>query len=75
MLKGESTLGCQNFGRLESLFKVLFLVLLKISIKYEYSDDIESNIFFPFPISNHDVIRHIKNIAKEIFLKSFFLNA
>jgi hypothetical protein len=37
---------------------------LKTSLKYEYLNDIESNIFFPFPISNHDVIRHINNIKK-----------
>jgi hypothetical protein len=24
--------------------------------------------FFPFPIPNHDVIKHIKNITKEFFL-------
>jgi len=38
-------------------------------LKYEYLDDIESNIFFPFPISNHDVIGHIKNILEEIIFK------
>jgi hypothetical protein len=27
--------------------------------------------FFSFPISNHDVIRHVKNIKKEFF-KYFF---
>jgi len=26
-------------------------------------------MFFPFQISNHDVIRHIKNISKEIIFK------
>jgi hypothetical protein len=44
---------------------------LKISLKYEYLNDIEIFIFFPFPISNHDVIRHIKNTTKELFLKMF----
>jgi len=38
---------------------------LKIGFKYEYLDYIENNIF-PFPISNHDARRHIKNISKEI---------
>jgi hypothetical protein len=28
--------------------------------------------FFPFPISNHDVIKHIKNISKEIVLNNIF---
>jgi hypothetical protein len=27
---------------------------------------------FPFPISNHDAIRHIKNITKEICLNNKF---
>jgi len=40
---------------------------LKIGLKYEYLDKMESNIF-PFSISNHDAIRHIKNIT------IFFLN-
>jgi hypothetical protein len=40
---------------------------LKTNLKYEYLDDIESNIIFPFPISNHDVIRHIKNTTKYVF--------
>ncbi len=42
---------------------------LKIGLKYEYSNDIEIFFIFPYPISNHDVIRHIKNISKEIVLK------
>ncbi len=44
---------------------------LKISLKYEYLDDVEF-YFFPFPISNHDVIRHIKDISKEIIFKIIF---
>jgi hypothetical protein len=64
MPKGKSTLGSHNFVRLESLFQRHFLMSLKTSLKYEYLNDIESNIFFPFPISNHDVIRHINNIKK-----------
>jgi hypothetical protein len=45
---------------------------LKTGLKYEYLDDIESNIFFPFPISNHDVIKHIK-ISQNIFFKIIIL--
>jgi hypothetical protein len=45
---------------------------LKIGLKYEYLDDIESNILFQFPISNHDAIRHIKNITKDFFLNNNF---
>jgi hypothetical protein len=41
---------------------------LKIGLKYEYLDYIENNIF-PFPLSNHDAIRYIKNISKEIIFK------
>ncbi len=40
---------------------------MKIGLKYEYLNDIQSSIFFPFPISNHDVIRHIKNVIQWIF--------
>jgi hypothetical protein len=42
---------------------------LKIGLKYEYLDDIENNLFFPFPIPNHDAIKHIKKISKEIIFK------
>ncbi len=44
----SSALGCHTFGKLESLFKVLFLMQLQIGLKYEYLDDIENNIFFHF---------------------------
>jgi len=44
---------------------------LKINSKYEYLDDIE-NHFFPFPISKHDVIRHIKKSQEIFFLIIIF---
>jgi hypothetical protein len=43
---------------------------LKIGLKYEYLDDIEF-FLIPFPISNHDVIRHIKYISKEKYIYIF----
>ncbi len=45
---------------------------LKTSLKYEYLDDIENNIFFPFPISNHDAIRHIKKSQNKLFKNNYF---
>jgi len=44
---------------------------LKIGLKYEYLDDIENFLKFPFPISNYDAIKNIKYISKEIILKCF----
>jgi len=44
---------------------------LKIGLKYEYLDDIE-HFFFPFPISNHDVIKHIKKSQKKVFKNNNF---
>ncbi len=39
-LMGENTLKCHNFDGLKSLFKVLFLMQLKTSLKYGYLNDI-----------------------------------
>jgi hypothetical protein len=44
---------------------------LKTGLKYEYLDDIESKFFFPFPISNHDIIGHIKKSQKNYFKKNY----
>jgi len=43
---------------------------LKIGLKYEYLDDIEKILKIPFPISNHDAIKHIKYISKNLFLNA-----
>ncbi len=62
---GQKHIKVSQFWQIRIPFQSVFSMYLKIGFKYEYLDYIENNIF-PFPISNHDAIRHIKNISKEI---------
>jgi hypothetical protein len=42
---------------------------LKIGLKYKYLNDID---FFPFPISKHDAIKHIKKSQKKLCVNKNF---
>ncbi len=68
---GRKHTSVSQFWWIRVPFKSFFQVLLKIGLKHEYLNDIESNIFFHFQFQIM-MLRNIEKNHKRFFLNIFF---